>query len=121
MKLNTKMKIFAFLFRENYRHDDHLFSAKPEAGYYGESQSFSILDETDSLKANIRLNQVSGTDPDDQPGSQSDDEQLILAGADTAEIRKQVGGVTSAPAAPSNSAESARRTYIDVSDLHGEW
>ncbi len=61
MKLNTEMKIFAFLFRENYRHDD-LFSAKPEAGYYGESQSFTIGSQTDSLEANIRLTQVSGTD-----------------------------------------------------------
>ena len=36
VKLNTKMKIFAFLFSENYSHYerplDHLFSAKPEAG-----------------------------------------------------------------------------------------
>jgi len=59
MKLNTKMKIFAFLFRENYSHYD-LFSAKREAGYYGESQSFSIGTNTNSLEANIRLTQVSG-------------------------------------------------------------
>ena len=52
MKLNTKMKIFAFLFRENYSHYD-LFSAKREADYYGESQSFTIYSETDSLSANI--------------------------------------------------------------------
>ena len=68
MKLNTKMKIFAFLFTENYSHYerplDHLFSAKPEAGYYGESQILEILDpQPDSLEANIILNQVSGTDP----------------------------------------------------------
>jgi len=61
MKLNTKMKIFAFLFRENYSHYD-LFSAKREAGYYGESQSFTIGSQTDSLRLNIRLTQVSGTD-----------------------------------------------------------
>jgi len=61
MKLNTEMKIFAFLFRENYSHYD-LFSAKREAGYYGESQSLEIGSQTDSLEANIRLTQVSGTD-----------------------------------------------------------
>jgi len=61
MKLNTKMKIFAFLFRENYSHYD-LFSANREAGYYGESQSFKIGSQTDSLRLNIRLTQVSSTD-----------------------------------------------------------
>ena len=39
MKLNTKMKIFAFLFRENYSiggdPDFDLFSANRDAGYYG--------------------------------------------------------------------------------------
>ncbi len=54
MKLNTKMKIFAFLFRENYSHYD-LFSAKREAGYYGESQSFSIGSQTNSLSLGITL------------------------------------------------------------------
>ena len=61
MKLNTKMKIFAFLFRENYSHSQ-LFSAKREVGYYGKSQSFTIGSQTDSLRLNIRLTQVSGTD-----------------------------------------------------------
>jgi len=69
MKLNTEMKIFAFLFRENYSHYD-LLSAKREAGYYGESQSFKIGSQTDSLRANIRLTQVSGTDT----GGEIDDE-----------------------------------------------
>jgi hypothetical protein len=69
MKLNTEMKIFAFLFRENYSHSQ-LFSAKREVGYYGESQSFTIGSQTDSLEANIRLTQVSGTDT----GGEIDDE-----------------------------------------------
>jgi hypothetical protein len=55
------MKIFAFLFRENYSHSQ-LFSAKREVGYYGKSQSFTIGSQTDSLRLNIRLTQVSGTD-----------------------------------------------------------
>jgi len=74
MKLNTKMKIFAFLFTENYSHYerplDHLFSAKPEAGYYGESQILEILDpQPDSLEANIILNQVPGTGTDTGGGT----------------------------------------------------
>ena len=39
-----------------------MISAKREAGYYGKSQNFKILPDTDSLKANIRLTPVSGTD-----------------------------------------------------------
>ena len=59
--LNTQMKIFAFLFKENYSHYD-LFTAKREAGYYGDSQSFTIGSQTDSLRLNIRLTKGSGTD-----------------------------------------------------------
>ncbi len=70
MKLNTKMKIFAFLFSENYscsrcitgnrsHLQNDLFSANRDAGYYGESQIITI----DSQTANIPLKQVSGTDP----------------------------------------------------------
>ena len=54
LKLNTEMKIFAFLFRVNYSHSQ-LFSAKREVGYYGKSQSFTIGSQTDSLRLNIRL------------------------------------------------------------------
>jgi hypothetical protein len=55
MKLNTEMKIFSFLFKENYSCsrcingnrfvsdlDDDLFTAKREAGYFGESQIITI-------------------------------------------------------------------------------
>ena len=37
-----------------------MISAKREAGYYGKSQSFKILPDTDSLRLNIRLTQVPG-------------------------------------------------------------
>jgi len=67
MKLDTKMKIFAFLFRENYSiggdPDYDLFSANRDAGYYGESQIITIDDRQSRIPANIILNQVSGTDP----------------------------------------------------------
>ena len=40
--LNTQMKIFAFLFKENYSMSE-LFSGVREVGYYGESQSFPLV------------------------------------------------------------------------------
>ena len=65
MTYGTKMKIFAFLFRENYSiggdPDYDLFFANRDAGYYGESQIITI-DDRQSIPANIILNQVSGTD-----------------------------------------------------------
>ena len=79
MKLNTKMKIFAFLFRENYSiggdPDYDLFSANRDAGYYGESQIITIDDRQSRIPANIILNQVSGTDPggDTETGGGSTD------------------------------------------------
>ncbi len=52
--LNTQMKIFAFLFKENYSMSQ-LFSGTREVGYYGESQSFSIGSQTNSLSLGITL------------------------------------------------------------------
>ena len=52
--LNTQMKIFAFLFKENYSHNQ-LFSAKRDVGLYGESQPFSISTNTNSLSLRITL------------------------------------------------------------------
>jgi hypothetical protein len=57
------MKIFAFLFRDTYSLDD-LISGYQEVGYYGESQSFTIGSQTDSLRLNIRLTQVPGANTD---------------------------------------------------------
>ena len=61
--LNTQMKIFAFLFKENYSMSE-LFSGVREVGYYGESQSFSIGTQTNSLSLGISLNQVPGANTD---------------------------------------------------------
>ena len=47
--LNTQMKIFAFLFKETYSLYD-LISGYQEVGYYGESQTFSIGTQTNSLR-----------------------------------------------------------------------
>ena len=59
--LNTQMKIFAFLFKENYSMSE-LFSGVREVGYYGKSQSFSIGTQTNNLSLSIALIQVSGAD-----------------------------------------------------------
>jgi len=61
--LNTQMKIFAFLFEENYSMSQ-LFSGTREVGYYGKSQSFSIGTQTNSLSLGITLIQVPGTGTD---------------------------------------------------------
>jgi hypothetical protein len=61
--LNTQMKIFAFLFKENYSMSQ-LFSGTREVGYYGKSQSFSIGTPTNSLSLGITLIQVPGTGTD---------------------------------------------------------
>ncbi len=61
--LNTQMKIFAFLFEENYSMSE-LLSGVREVGYYGESQSFSIGTQTNNLSLSIALIQVPGTGTD---------------------------------------------------------
>jgi len=57
--LNTQMKIFAFLFSEDYTMPQ-LFSGVREVGYYGASQPFSIGANTNNLRLNITL-QSTGT------------------------------------------------------------
>ena len=76
--LNTQMKIFAFLFKENYSMYE-LFSATRTVGYYGESQTFSISANTNSLSLGITL-QSTGTstgddttDPDIGTETETDD------------------------------------------------
>ena len=66
--LNTQMKIFAFLFKENYSMSE-LFSGVREVGYYGESQSFSISTNTNSLSLGITLIQVPDTGTDTGGGT----------------------------------------------------
>jgi len=70
--LNTQMKIFAFLFQENYSMSE-LFSGTRTVGYYGESQSFSIGTNTNSLSLGITLIQVPGTGIDTGGGTDTGD------------------------------------------------
>ena len=60
--LNTQMKIFAFLFRDEYT-KPQLLSGVSEVGYYGESQPFSIGTNTNNLRLNITLQSADTTAP----------------------------------------------------------
>jgi hypothetical protein len=81
--LNTKMKIFAFLFKENYSMYE-LFSGTRTVGYYGESQPFSIDEQTNNLSLGINLIQVPGTGNDtDEEGTDTDEEDTDTSGEDT--------------------------------------
>ena len=68
--LNTQMKIFAFLFEENYNMSE-LFSGTRTVGYYGESQSFSIGTQTNNLSLSIALIQVPGINTDGETDTTS--------------------------------------------------
>ena len=57
------MKIFTFLFKENYSEYDFFLEIK-EVGYYGESPIFSIDEQTNNLSLAVTLIEVSGTDND---------------------------------------------------------
>ena len=90
--LNTQMKIFAFLFKENYSMSK-LFSGVREVGYYGESRSFSINTNTNSLSLGITLKAASGNE-DDSTGT----------GAGTGDTTAPTSSVTTAAITNSSNA-----------------
>jgi hypothetical protein len=75
--LNTHMKIFAFLFRDEFTMPQ-LLSGIREVAYYGESQPFSIGTNTNSLSLGITLQSTDTTtgDGDDNtdPGTDTETE-----------------------------------------------
>ncbi len=71
--LNTQMKIFAFLFKENYSMSE-LISGTHTVGYYGESQTFSISTNTNSLSLGITLKAASGNEDDSTGGGGGGDQ-----------------------------------------------
>jgi hypothetical protein len=85
--LNTQMKIFAFLFQENYSMSE-LFSGVREVGYYGESQSFSIGTQTNNLSLGITLIQVPGTGTD--TGGETDTTAPTVSSVYPADNQNQV-------------------------------
>jgi hypothetical protein len=90
--LNTQMKIFAFLFKENYSMSE-LLSGVREVGYYGESRSFSINTNTNSLSLGITLKAASGNE-DDSTGT----------GAGTGDTTAPTASVTTATITNSGNA-----------------
>ena len=112
--LNTKMKIFAFLFKENYSMSE-LSSGTREVGYYGESQPFSIDAQTNDLSLGISLQSTGtgdggGTDPDtdndgedtydDEADADTDGDDNDGVDSDTGSDDGNDGGSEAAPAAP---------------------
>jgi len=114
--LNTKMKIFAFLFKGNYSMHE-LFSGTREVGYYGESQPFSIDAQTNNLSLGISLQSTDtttgdggGTDPDtdndgedtydDEADADTDGDDNDGVDSDTGSDDGNDGGSEAAPAAP---------------------
>ena len=98
--LNTEMKLFAFLFKENYSMPE-LFSGTREVGYYGESQPFSIDEQTNNLSLGISLQSTDtttgdgdGADPDPDPDTGTE------PGDTTAPIIEQVTAITSLTSNP---------------------
>jgi hypothetical protein len=98
--LNTEMKLFAFLFKENYSMPE-LFSGTREVGYYGESQPFSIDEQTNNLSLGISLQSTDtttgdgdGADPDPDPDTGTE------PGDTTAPIIEQVTAITSLTSDP---------------------
>ena len=93
--LNTQMKIFAFLFKGNYSMYE-LFSGTFEVAYYGESQPFSIDEQTNNLSLGISLQSTDtttgdgdGADPDPDPDTGTE------PGDTTAPIIEQVTAIES--------------------------
>ncbi len=98
--LNTEMKLFAFLFKESYSMSE-LFSGTREVGYYGESQPFSIDEQTNNLSLGISLQSTDtttgdgdGADPDPDPDTGTE------PGDTTAPIIEQVTAITSLTSDP---------------------
>jgi hypothetical protein len=98
--LNTEMKLFAFLFKESYSMSE-LFSGTREVGYYGESQPFSIDEQTNNLSLGISLQSTDtttgdgdGADPDPDPDTGTE------PGDTTAPIIEQVTAITSLTSNP---------------------
>ena len=62
--LNTQMKIFAFIFSDEYT-PDQLISGISGVSYYGESPSFSIGTNTNNLRLGIQLQSVTDNNEED--------------------------------------------------------
>ena len=78
--LDTDMKIFAFLFTEDYDSTSKLFSETPTVGYYGESRIFKIGTQTNNLSLGITLIQVPGKGIDTGGGTETAPAAPVISG-----------------------------------------
>jgi len=62
--LNTQMKIFAFIFSDEYT-PDQLISGVSGVSYYGESPSFSVGTNTNNLRLGIQLQSATDNNEED--------------------------------------------------------
>ena len=69
--LNTQVKIFAFIFSDEYT-PDQLLSGVSGVSYYGESPSFSIGTSTNNLSVGITLNSTGTSDISDDEEDTTD-------------------------------------------------
>ena len=102
--LNTQMKIFAFLFRDEYT-KPQLLSGVSEVGYYGESQPFSIGSNTNNLRLGITLQSASTGDGDD---GGNDDGEDTTGGGD------QGGADSTAPTVSFNPANGTAGVAVNA-------
>jgi len=112
--LNTQMRIFAFLFRDEFTMPQ-LLSGIREVAYYGESQPFSIGTNTNNLSLSITLIQVPGTGTDTGGGTDT----LLDTTAPTASVTTAT--ITTSGSAVVQSTETGTaylvNTTVNVSNL----
>jgi hypothetical protein len=115
--LNTQMKIFAFLFSEDYT-KPQLLSGVREVGYYGESQSFSISTNTNNLSLGITLQSAGSTDGDDDGedgtggGDQGDNDSTADTTAPTVSVNP--ANITSSGFAVVQSTETGTAYLVNT-------
>ena len=116
--LNTQMKIFAFLFKENYSMYE-LFSITREVGYYGESQPFSIDAQTNNLSLDISLIQVPSTGNDTDGDTDTAEEDTVTGGSNDTGIDTDGEDDTTSPSNTSisinSNADNATSTSVMLS------
>ncbi len=94
--LNTQVKIFAFIFSDEYT-PDQLLSGVSGVSYYGESPSFSIGTSTNNLSVGITLNSTGTSDISDDEEDTTDTDTTDTDTTDTdttAPIIAEVTAVT---------------------------
>ena len=85
--LNTQVKIFAFIFSDEYT-PDQLLSGVSGVSYYGESPSFSIGTSTNNLSVGITLNSTGTSDISDDEEDTTDTDTTDTDTTDTDKLHR---------------------------------